>query len=147
MWWPWYLAGSCIVLGAGWWRHDSLAMWIGGLAAFGIAAMQLPLPEPWRWIYAAGLWALIALIATFHARAGLAALVLWIIPVGYFMLAIGTGWRTAAFIATELPWVMAMLIAGLGMTHGLDLRWPLSDRSGVLDTSGTVHRGEDKGPS
>lgn len=144
MWWPFYLAGSCIILGLGWWTRDSLAMWLGGLAAVGIVAMQLSLDEPWRWVYAATLWTLIAIVATFHVHAGWAALALWIIPVGYFMLAIGTGWRTLAFAATEAPWVIAMLLAGWSATHGLDIRGVVSARTGVLDSGGTVHRGEDQ---
>ncbi len=127
--WPWLLALGLIVLAAGRWRRDSLAMWVAGLWALGIALMQVPIQEPWRWLYAAGLWTVVSLVATWHVRAGWAALALWVIPAGYFGLAVGAGPPIIWFAVTEAAGVAALIISSGGMFN--DLRdWFVNSRGG-----------------
>ena len=119
-------------------------MWVGGLVFVGVALMQVQFPEPQRWMYAAPLWVLIALVAVLHVRAGLAALVLCVIPAGYFMLAMGIGPAWLAFGVTEVGGGLALIIGGWGLPHGILDRWADRAGVGVLAESRNIHYKDDK---
>ena len=84
MWWPFYLLLASAVCVLGLLVKVEQATWIGGIVVVGIIAMQLPIDEPWRWVYAAVLWTVLATACLFRIGSEWAALALWLVPAGYF---------------------------------------------------------------
>lgn len=130
MWWPFFLAFGLLVFALSWRAKDSRGEWVAGVWIIGIILMQLPIAEPFRWLYAAALWTMAALIVGLMINAAKAGLVMALVPVGYaglFFDAAGhaaLGWmKFAAFGITEVAGVAAVIIGGsAGLRHvGSDL--------------------------
>lgn len=126
MWWPFFLAFGLLVFALSWRAKDSRGEWVAGVWIIGIILMQLPIVEPFRWLYAAALWTMAALIVGLMINAAKAGLIMALIPVGYWALFfdasgyVDLGWMTfAAFGITELAGVAAVIVGGSeGLRHG-----------------------------
>ena len=136
MLWPWFLAAALAVLGLGLCARDRLSVWMAGLWAVGIILTALTglvdILEPWRWLYAVAIWTTLAVIAACRYGAENAALCFWLIPVGYFLLAVGTGPLWIWHGITEIAGVMAVVIGGRGIPNGIRNRIHGRSRSGIL---------------
>ena len=119
--WPWFLGFAFVMLALGLWLRDRLAVWTAGLWAAGIMLTVLTgLYElPGRWLVVAGVWTTVAIIALLRYGAEYAAFAFWIIPAGYFMLAVGTGPLWIYHGITEVAGVCAVLIGGRGIPNGI----------------------------
>lgn len=128
--WPWLLAAA---IGVWAWAHgrgDARAVWVAAWCAVGVTAMQMPIGEPARWLYAATLWTFITVLIGLRRGNAAAAAVVWIIPAGYAgiylvddligreILLPGTGWRDLAFGVTEAGFLAALIVGGRRLPRG-----------------------------
>lgn len=122
MLWPFLIVFGLAVFGACRQAGERTGEWAAFWWVTGVVLMQAPVPEPWRWMYAAALWTIIPLFVGMRIGAARAALVMAAIPLGYWaiaangfgIVALGTGGLNLAFAVTELAGVAAVLTAGWG---------------------------------
>ena len=126
MLWAFLLAFGGLMFAMSWRASDARGQWVAGICIVGIILMQLPVAEPFRWLYAGALWTVAALIIGLMIGAARVALIAALIPLGYWGLyfaavgAVSLGWwRNAAFGLTEAPAVLAMIIGGWGGVRNL----------------------------
>lgn len=119
MLWVLLLAFGGLMFAMSWRASDARGEWVAGICIVGIILMQLPVAEPFRWLYASALWAIAALIIGLMVGAARVALIVALVPLGYWGLyfdavgAVPLGWGIyAAFAITEISVVLAMLIGG-----------------------------------
>ena len=143
MLWPWFLAFGLITLGAGWLASDRRGQWVAGIWCLGILLMQAEIPEPGRWIYAVALWTVLTTIVGLRSDTVMAALCMWLVPIGYGWLAadafglvpLGTGGQNFAFGITEAAGVAAVLAGGRGIPRGIG-RWIRDQRASRVASMG-----------
>lgn len=127
MLWPWFLAFGVVAFALSWRSSDRRGEWVAGIWCLGIILMQLPVEEPFRWLYAGALWTFAALVVGLMVGAAKVALILALIPVGYWALYFdGQGFvqldwaKVVAFAVTEIAGVAAV---SFGSSKGVRDAW------------------------